>query len=1701
MVANLRDHLCNVNDSLSYQNDLAYTLGERRSAFPWVAATSASSISELVRLIDAGRMKPKRRGDPPRLGFVFTGQGAQWWAMGRELIHAYPAFRETIYEADVYLREFGATWSLVEELHQSQQTTRVNEAALGQPVCVAVQIALVRLLKSWGVKPTAVTSHSSGEIASAYAAGVFSLRSAMGVVYARGTLAADVAKYSNLGLGGMMAVGLGVDSVQKYVERVTAGRVIVACQNSPSSVTISGDISGIDELEALLKTDQVFARKLQVPAAYHSHHMEPLAKPYAEWLNANIKPEPQMSDIIYSSPTTGQRMLDVEEIGAADHWVRSLTQPVLFVESFTNMCFPTSGEPSAVDMVIELGAHPALSGPIQDITTLEAFNGSSVGYASCLVRKKNAVDTMHALACDLIHKGYPLKMSGVNLPVKGQVLTDLPKYAWNHQLRHWYEPRMNRAHRMLSEGPHDLLGSLVTGTNRMNPSWRHVIKPSSMPWISDHRLQGTTVYPGAGFICMALEGLIQAQQNNGKNISGYRLRDIDMLAALVIPEGETGVEVQLSLKPCGDKAIDARGWKEFQVFSVTHDDQWAEHCRGLVCIEYDGQSTPKCPVAVRESNDYRIRISPSDVYDSMHRVGIQHGPIFQNLKAVQARPQGSLATIQIVDTASLMPYQFEHSHVIHPTTLDTVFQAIYAALPAAGAHLPSAQVPRSIKNLWIAGDIKRGSTTRFNAFSEVRDNDKQGFRAAVTVVDGDQGDVVITIEDFLFQSIGDALSKREPCENDKFLTSKWVPYLGTMQPEALKEHLACEPDLIEVQALADTKLVCSWFLKDALAALSSEEVSHIQGHLKRYYVWMKAQAFTSQVAPVTSEEKAALIAKVAADTANGALMCAVGPHLADILCGRVAPLELMQDNDLLQRFYDECVKLDRSRNQMAELVRLNALKHPRAKILEIGAGSGGSTYPVLNALGAEDPICASYDFTDVSDSFFEAAEENLAAWRSFLSFQALDIERDPSTQGFEAGTYDLVIASQVLHKTTSVDETMANVRKLLKPGGSLIIIERTRDRPDFQMTFGLLSDECLGDEEYRLLTPSLTVDAWNDALEKNGFTGLNVHVRDCECDDLYSYSVMMSSTATEALSYYQEVVIAIPTLAPAQKWLESLTDAVAAITKSKPTIQTYDNLDCEGKVVVFLPEVLTQLLVSPDDAQFAAVKNACTKSKGMLWVTRGGTMESADPFSSLASGFLRILRLEYSGKLLATLDLDSSTDAWSTSAVSTISSVYASFFANATENKPRDFEFAERKGVVNVLRYFKDHSRNEVWFPDTTEANTTVSQNFIDNSIHLIIENPGHLDTLVFVHSLDQSSTDVATDELEICPQAYGITPRDIEAATNTLQDRTLGFECAGTVTKVGASASLEGYQVGDRVAVIVNGKLGSSVRVPWTSAVRIPAAMSLELAAALPMAYATAWISLMDVAHIQKGSTILIHDAGSAAGQAAVSLAKYVGAEIFASVNDAEHGSFLRRVMGINADHIYPSTDSSFTDAIRRMTKGRGVDVVLNTLEGSLLHKTLECVAPLGYFFELGKKDMEQNSRLSMGAFARGVTFSAIDIAMLAKHKGRQVHQALTSALELMMKRKIGGVSIAVHDVSDVVQAFRNAQSSGSLGTVVLSVKPASTVQVRTPDSTTSYVGIISNIQTGDSPDAHSKVALECFLCRRWWLRRYRSEHMSLAR
>ena len=970
------------------------------------------------------------------------------------------------------------------------ETTKVNELTLSMPLCVALQIAMVRLLKSWEIYPTAVTSHSSGEIAAAYTVGALSLKSAMAIVFARGELAADVGRYIT-SKGGMVAVGLGPEDVGKYISRVSSGQIMVACINSPTSITASGDVPAVEELEMILKKDNIFARRLKVDAAYHSHHMQPIADPYLDWMKKFVKAEEvEMEDVIYSSPTTGTRMSSSKAIGDPVHWVKSLTNPVQFVKAFRAMCFDdASTTRPEIDLVIEVGPHAALSGPIQDILTLPEFKGYEIPYLSCLVRKSSAQDTMHALACSLLRMSYPVNVDSINFPhgrKNVRVLHDLPHYPWNHQTRHWSEPRMNKAHRQRMAAPHDLLGSLALGTNMLAPSWRNVIRIADLPWVQDHTVQTNIVYPGAGFICMAIEGALQVSHDDDKRVLGYHLRDIDILKALVIPETSEGIEVQLMLRPCSEKAIYAKGWKEFQVCSVNSDNKWTEHCKGLILVEFaaPGDDQPNSSSSIstsgiprpRKARDYRMRIHPRDIYGSMRSVGIYHGPIFQNIKTVKAVHKQSVTTFSVADTALTMPSGYEHAHVLHPTTLDSVFQAAYTALPGAGSKMASPQVPRSIKKMWVAHDIPANAGHQFKTYSEVGRSDPQSFHAGIEVVnDGDEDitktNPVISIDDFACQSLGTALTQvQEAHQSEKFSVVRWAPDISCIEGSFLKKQLSCPIISTESDIMMDLRQVCCYFINNALSAMTASDVQQLEAHHKKFFVWMKLQAElanSNKLAPQSSqwihdsvEKQRHLIEKARSASVNGEMVCNLGPHILSMLRREVTPLELMLENKLLHRYYIDGLKWDRSSRQIGELVKHFAHKHPRAKILEIGGGTGGTTIYNLNALGSDDsgwgPLAGSYDFTDISSGFFEAAQEKFAPWKNLVRYKKLDIEQDPGKQGFDTGTYDLVIACQVLHATKSMVNTMANVRKLLKPGGKLFLMETTQDQLDLQFAFGLL---------------------------------------------------------------------------------------------------------------------------------------------------------------------------------------------------------------------------------------------------------------------------------------------------------------------------------------------------------------------------------------------------------------------------------------------------------------------------------------------------------------------------------------------------------------------------------------------------------------------------------------------------------------------
>ncbi|THY39330.1 hypothetical protein D6C98_10047 [Aureobasidium pullulans] len=540
------------------------------------------------------------------------------------------------------------------------------------------------------------------------------LLTAMEICYARAKHAGQ--KILGLGKGGMIAVGLGPDAGQDYLDRLTKGRVVIACYNSPTSITALGDYDAIEELEELLKADN-------------------------------------------------------------------------------------------------------------DIISEPEFKSSTIDYFPTLVRKSNAIATMQDLACNLIKASHPVDMDAVNFPFgrpsTTRVLFDLLSYPWNHTVKHWGEPRLNKALRDRAHEVHNLLGAFVPGTNTTAPTWRHIICLANVPWLFDHIVQTDIIYPGAGFLCMAIEAASQLARDENKQILGYELRDVYMPQALLVPDDP----------------------KEFTLCSVNHESEWLKHCKGriLTVLKPAGSVAASDDVSFMENGnanfgddkDYWKQVDIKDFYSTVRLTGIHHGPNFQGLQSIRTRQRKSLTTIEVVDIAATMPEQHEHAHTIHPTTLDTLFQASYSAYmatPESGFKLSKPLVPYTIKRLRLTENPYAKAHYKLKAYSDISAANMEGYTADISLFLTDvnaKGTPIVAIKGFSFKSIGTAMTQKptDVHDLDKLAAVKWKRDLDLVDLKTIKQELET-PFKPEEQAIV-LKLarVSLHYIANTVAALTQDNVS------------------------------------------------------------------------------------------------------------------------------------------------------------------------------------------------------------------------------------------------------------------------------------------------------------------------------------------------------------------------------------------------------------------------------------------------------------------------------------------------------------------------------------------------------------------------------------------------------------------------------------------------------------------------------------------------------------------------------------------------------------------------------------------------------------------------------------------------------------------------------------------------------------
>lgn len=514
-----QSYLLTATDSECYLRALASTLSKNRTLLPWRTFAIASSLHELLeKMISLPRSihaKPDRQ-----LGYVFTGQGANWLGMGSELL-TYPVFRHSIESARAYLGKLESSTKLACDARNvrktclqlifgsSSQNLDINDPQYSQPACTILQVALVDLLHSFNIKPSVVVGHSSGEIAAAYAAGAINCESAWKLAYYRGVYSSSL--YSTRKpSGGMIAAALSRDMAQSYIDRVIKGRtsdiLCVACINSPNNVTISGDPDCISLLKNLLDEKGIFNRRLPVPVAYHSSQMEKIAITYEQSIGLLERQTEAYQTIPIISTVTGG-VIDPNALLEPAYWVRNLVSPVQFVDAIKVCCaVPRSGVAKKIDLshrsligvtdLIEIGPHSALKAPIRE-TLISNGRENSISYTATLFRNTcgrrsimEAMGTLHCLdyAVDITRINNMGNDENIDPP---PVLPLLPEYPFNHTKKYWSESRISKNIRFRKHGMNDFLGSPVADWNPLEPRWRWFITSSPTghsAWVGDHKV-------------------------------------------------------------------------------------------------------------------------------------------------------------------------------------------------------------------------------------------------------------------------------------------------------------------------------------------------------------------------------------------------------------------------------------------------------------------------------------------------------------------------------------------------------------------------------------------------------------------------------------------------------------------------------------------------------------------------------------------------------------------------------------------------------------------------------------------------------------------------------------------------------------------------------------------------------------------------------------------------------------------------------------------------------------------------------------------------------------------------------------------------------------------------------------------------------------------------------------------------------------
>nr|WMZ00178.1 PKS-NRPS [Humicola sp.] len=1258
------------NSTIDLQS-LAWTLQSRRTILPVRAAFSGTTRERLMEALEAYVTNAKdtpastgthsRRLSPdvrPRMLGIFTGQGAQWPRMGRELLLASKLFGQVIDNLQESLDSLPdpPSWSIRKELIADPASSRVLEAAVGQPLCTAVQIALVGLMKRAGISFSAVVGHSSGEIAAAYAAGYLSASDAIRVAYYRGCHV-----HSAGGPGGqagaMMAVDMSFsDGLDFCQSSQFAGRLVVAASNASNSVTLSGDADAVHEAQALLEESHS-VKLLRVDKAYHSHHMDPASEPYVRSLRAcNIQVLPGGLDCMWISTVTADPVATKTQIGDC-YWADNMVQPVLFSQAVERAV----RDAGPFDLIVEIGPHPTLRVPVTQ--SANEAGGSPAPYCSLLRRGSHGVEsfsgalgyiwaTLGAQA-RIDFDGYRDAFPGLDEPSQTKFLQNLPSYPWEHQQTYWKESRISRNTRFRSEPIHQLLGRRRPDDSTHEMRWRKFIYLEELPWLRGHCFQGQVVFPAAGYVSMALEAAKTLVQDRLAQDVVAEVRDLTLSRALILSDDSPGTEVNFSLRYLeqSHKTVTA----EFICSSCPSkaDAELQVNATGQVQItleESPGERLPPETSVARSMLD----IDVDRFYGTLSELGLDYTGLFRCLREV--RRTTCMATASATWPAS----GIDMSLLVHPAVLDVGFQAVFASAGSVSAiqvpYLPTRIDRIRINASLLESQPETDVDITINAYTTDISPPSKSARPII------RADLDIFRRDcWALQVEGlsvTPISGSDP-SNDRrlFWTTAWEMDVssGIAPSNERQEGSLDDTDLPEL-----VERLAHMYFRQLYAQNPREKVATLEWYQQRLFEYMEDifSSIDSGRHPIikkewvndTREELFAQLARFPM-TIDVEATNAVAERFPAVLAGEKSMIEVLTTNDMLTRIYAEGLVLSRGYNHIARMAKQICHRYPGAKVLEIGAGTGSTTAPVLESI---DGAFSSYMYTDISNGFFGQARERFKDYAARMDFKALNIEIDPAEQGFPTHAYDIIVASSCLHATRYLKETMTNVRRLLKPGGYLLLLELTG--ASLRVTYLMcgLPGWWLGGEDGRQLHPGLSETQWDALLRETGFSGMDALLHDSDVPSKHVYSAILSQAMDVRITMLREPVRSLEYIPGVQqlvivggqtRQVHGLVEEICQLLQPwQHRILKVDRLEAleaarvtSGTTVLCLAELDKPVFESMTKETLRSVQLLLNMAKNVLWVTR--RCRADNPSGNMMVGVARVLMNETPHLNLQMLDI------------------------------------------------------------------------------------------------------------------------------------------------------------------------------------------------------------------------------------------------------------------------------------------------------------------------------------------------------------------------------------------------------------------------------------------------------------------------------